>query len=60
MESNNIWVIGFDKETGQYKDFCCCPKQDAKFYKLLYKDKGYRVECMTRAQLGEYLDQHHV
>lgn len=55
--TQSIWVIGFDKDTGEYVDFCCCPAQDATFYKRLYESKGYRVETMTRDELELFLER---
>lgn len=55
MATNNVWVIGFDKESGRYEDFCCCPEQDAVLYERLYEDKGYRVEIMTREEIKHFV-----
>lgn len=56
MSAHNVWVIGFDKGTGEYVDFCCCPKEDESFYRRLYEGKGYRVETMTKDELEQFLE----
>lgn len=55
MAKENVWVVGFDKITGEQVDFCCCPEGNAEFYRTLYEGKGQRVEVMTREELEGFL-----
>lgn len=52
----NVWVIGFDKETGKREKFICCPKNNSKFYQELYIGEGYDVKVLNDDEVDELIE----
>lgn len=51
-----LWVIAFDKATGERKEFTCCGKNNARFYKEKYLIDGYDVKVMTDEEVDKMLE----
>lgn len=57
MESNSLWVIAFDKQTGKRANFAVCPKNNARFYEEKYLMEGYNVGVYTSDEVDELIEQ---
>ncbi len=55
MNSDSVWVIAFDKATGERVAFTCCKENNSKFYKELYEADGYDVEVLNDDQVDELI-----
>lgn len=54
-KGSNLWVLAFDKATGERVDFVCCPKGQVAGREMLFKMDGYRVEVMTDDEPDVYI-----
>lgn len=55
MESNSLWVIAFDKQTGKRANFTVCPKNNARFYEGKYLMEGYNVGVYTSDEVDSLI-----
>lgn len=56
-KGSNLWVIAFDKETGERVDFVSCPKGQVPARTMIFEMKGYRVEVLDGDELDERIAQ---
>ena len=53
---NSVWVIAFDKVTGERAAFTCCKESSSEFYKQLYEGDGYAVKVLNDNQVDELIE----
>lgn len=51
----NLWVLAFDRETGERVDFVCCLKGRVAGRKMFFEMDGYRVEVITGDEVDAYI-----
>lgn len=56
-KGGNLWVIAFDKETGERVDFVSCPKGQVSAHTMIFEMKGYRVEVLDGDGLDKRISQ---
>lgn len=56
-KGGNLWVIAFDKETGERIDFVSCPKGQVPAHTMIFEMKGYRVEVFDGDELDKRISQ---
>lgn len=56
-KSGNMWVIAFDKETGERIDFVRCPEGQVPARTMIFEMKGYRLEVLDGDELDERIAQ---
>lgn len=56
MVNESVWVIGFNKNTGEREKFICCPKNNSKFYEELYLGEGYNVRILTDEEVDKLIE----
>lgn len=57
MEINSLWVIAFDKETGERVNITVCPKNNVPFYEAKYRMEGYEPRIFTNEEIDELIEQ---
>ena len=50
-----VWILAFDKVTGERMNFASCPKQNAAFYSTKFEMEGYDVKVMAQEEIDEYV-----
>lgn len=56
MENQYVWVIPFDKETGERVGFVRCGKSSASFHAENYKIDGYDVKIMNDEEIETLIE----
>lgn len=54
--TEQMWVVAFDKNTNERKDFVCCPKNNTKFYEEKFIMDGYDTKVMTNDELDKMIE----
>lgn len=54
--NNNIWVIAYDKTTGERAEFVCCPQGNASYHAEVFRMKGYDVKILTSEEVDALLE----
>ena len=44
LAPDNVWVLGYDRETNECADFAYCPRAYAMAQIILFEGRGLRVE----------------
>lgn len=53
---NQLWVIAFDKATGERVNFTICDKKLVSFYQAKYEIEGYDTKVLTSEQVDDLID----
>lgn len=52
---DGLWVLAFDRGTGERVGFVCRPRGQVIGRKMLFEMDGYHVEVMTGEELDAYI-----
>lgn len=56
MGGKYVWVIGYNKLTGEREKFIRCSENNSLFHKSLYESEGLNVSILTSEELDALVE----